>query len=263
MDLQPSNTSQKPDLLTVLKTRYARITIYQLMIISLSLLVLINSASLGTQLTVNAAITLASVFIFHYVVSKLRKKEQISYESVAITGLLIALILSPSELYVLIFASLAAVLSKRIKLNNRHVVNPAMSGIFLAVLLTGASDAWFGASQLVPVLVLGILVAQKYRRLHLVIPFIFVHSLLSIAHRFYYNIHPVYHDIFGGVIYFLAFFMLLEPKTTPNNKNARIAYGMISAVIIFTLGLLAPKYAVTGGLLLCNLLIQPVERFVK
>ncbi len=263
MDLQPSNAPQKPDMLTTLKARYARITIYQLMVMALSLLVLINAVNFGSQSLVNAAVALISVFAFHYAISKLRKKEQISYESVAITGLLIALILSPSELYVLAFASLAAVLSKRIKLNNKHAVNPAMFGIFLAVMLTNSSDAWFGSSQLVPILILGLLVAQKYRRLHLVVPFVLVHSLLSIVHRFYYNIHPVYHDMFGGVIYFLAFFMLLEPKTTPNNKNARIVYGVIGAAIIFSLGLIVPKYAVTGGLLLCNLLIQPIEKFVK
>ncbi|MBI3413146.1 MAG: RnfABCDGE type electron transport complex subunit D [Candidatus Aenigmarchaeota archaeon] len=263
MDLQPANAPPKPNLLTSLKTRYARITIYQQMIILLSLLVLINSANLGSQLLVNTTVTLASVFVFHYVISKLRKKEQISYESVTITGLLIALILMPGELYALAFASLVAVLSKRIKFNNRHVVNPAMSGIFAAVLLTNSSDSWLGASQLLPVLVFGLLIAQKYRRLHLVIPFILTHTALSVAHRFYYNMHPVYQDVFGGLIYFLAFFMLLEPKTTPIRPNARTAYGIISAVIIFALSLAMPKYAITGGLLLCNLLVQPIEKIVK
>ena len=260
METQPA---QQKNLFSALKNSYARITIYQQMIISLSLLVLINSVNLGAQLLVNSAITIAGIFVFHYLISKLRKKEQISYESVAITGLLIALILMPSELYVLVLASLIAVLSKRIKFSNRHVVNPAMTGVFAAVLLTNSSDSWSGAAQLLPVIVLGLMVAQKYRRLHFVIPFIFTHMLLSVAHRFYYGIHPVYHDIFGGLIYFLAFFMLLEPKTTPVRPNARIVYGIVSAIIIFALGLFAPKYAVTGGLLLCNLLIQPIEKIVK
>lgn len=260
MDPQPST---RPNPLDALKARYARVTIYQLTIISLSLLVVVNSVNFGTQLLVNTVVALASVFIFHYAISRLRKKEQISYESVAITGLLIALVLAPNNPYEIIFASLLALLSKRIKLNNRHIVNPAMAGVFSAVLLANSPDAWTGASQVLPVVVLGLLVAQKYRRLHLVSAFIATHLSLSVIHKLYYNVHPVYHDVFGGVIYFLAFFMLTEPKTTPITKNARIAYGICSATIIFILGLVAPKYALAAGLLLSNLLVQPLEKLVK
>ena len=254
---------QKQNIFGAVKGRYNRINVYQQMIISLSLLVLINSLNAGMQLLINSAIAVASIFVFHYVISKLRQKQEISYESVAISGLLIGLILMPSQPYAVVFASLIAVLSKRIKLNSRHAVNPAMSGVFLSVLLTNSSDAWSGAAELLPVLILGLLVAQKYRRLHLVLPFVFVNMLLSALYKFYNNVQPFYNGIFGGLIYFLAFFMLLEPKTTPIKRNARIVYGVISAVIIFALGLTIPKYAVTGGLLLCNLLVQPLDKLVK
>ncbi len=254
---------QKENALSYIKNRYNRVTIYRLMIVALSLLAVINSLNFGLQLITNTIISIASIFLFHFIISKIRKKEQISYESVAISGLLIALILLPNGPYALVLASLAAVLSKFIKFNNRHVLNPAMAGIFLAKLLTNSSDAWTGASNLLPVVILGLLIVQKFRRFHIVIPFVFTHMFLSILHKFYYNIHPIYHDAFGGLIYFLAFFMLLEPKTTPITKNARIAYGIISAAIIFALGLTIPQYAVTGGLLLCNLLIRPIEKIVK
>ncbi|MBI2085614.1 MAG: RnfABCDGE type electron transport complex subunit D [Candidatus Aenigmarchaeota archaeon] len=254
---------KKENMLNYIKVRYNRITIYKQMIATLFLLVIISSLGVGLQLITNTAISISSIFLFHFIVSKLRKKEEISYESVAITGLLIGLILLPDTPYAIVLASLAAVLSKRIKLNGRHLLNPAMSGVFFAILLTNSSDAWVGASSLLLVLILGIPIAQKYRRLHLIVPFVFTHMSLSVIHKLYYNIHPVYHDLFGGLIYFLAFFMLLEPKTTPITKNARIAYGIISAVIIFVLGLTIPKYAVTGGLLICNLLIQPIEKIFK
>ncbi len=264
MELAPaSDAVQKQSILAVLKTRYNRATIYRQMTATLFLLVIVSSLDFGLQLITNTAISMASIFLFHFIVSKLRKKEEISYESVAISGLLIGLILSPDTPSAIVLASFVAVLSKRIKLNGRHLLNPAMAGIFSAILLTNSTDAWMGASSLLPVLILGILIAQKYRRLHLVIPFVFTHMSLSMLHKLYYNIHPAYHDIFGGLIYFLAFFMLLEPKTTPITKNARIAYGIVSAVIIFALGLTVPKYAVTGGLLLCNLLVQPIEKIIK
>ncbi|MBI4177117.1 MAG: RnfABCDGE type electron transport complex subunit D [Candidatus Aenigmarchaeota archaeon] len=257
-----SEAGQSRGFLSDIKARYSRVTIYQLMIISLSLLVAVNSFNYP-QLLASAPAALASVFIFHYAVSKLRNKAQISYESAAITGLLVALILVPNSPYALVIASLAAVLSKLIKLNSRHIFNPAMAGVLAAVLFTGSGDAWLGASQLLPVLILGLLVAQKYRRFHLVVPFIATHASLSILHKLYYNTHPVYHDVFGGVVYFSAFFMILEPKTAPITKNARIAYGITSAVIIFALGLLVPKYAITGGLLISNILVQPIEKFIK
>ncbi len=208
-------------------------------------------------------ISVASAWVFHYAQAKIRKKEEIKYDSVIISGLFIGLILSPSSPYVLILASFAAVISHFIKINNRHLLNPAMTGIFLAVLLTNSSDTWLGASQLLPVLILGLLVSQKFRRFHLTVPFLAIYLSLSMLHNLSSSVNPIYQDAFGGLIYFLAFFMLVEPKTTPTKRNARIAYGMVSAMIIFVLGLTVPKYAITAGLLLCNLLVQPIEKLIK
>lgn len=258
MDVLPSS-AQKLSLID----KYNRINIYRQMIATLSLLVLINAFYSGAQILTDSLIAVASTVFFHFVKSKLRKKEEIEYDSVIISGLFIGLILSPSTTYVLVLASFIAVMSHSIKINNRHLFNPAMAGIFLAVLLTNSSDAWFGASQLLPVLILGLLVSQKFRRFHLTIPFLAMYMSLSMLHNLFSSINPIYQDAFGGLIYFLAFFMLVEPKTSPVKRNARIAYGIVSAMIIFALGLILPRYAVTAGLLICNLLVQPIEKLVK
>ncbi|MBI4174203.1 MAG: RnfABCDGE type electron transport complex subunit D [Candidatus Aenigmarchaeota archaeon] len=243
--------------------KYNRINVYRQMILTLLLLAVINAYYNGVQVVVDSAIAAASAVFFHFAKSKLRKREGVEYDSVIISGLFIGLILSPAPLHALVFASFIAVMSHFVKINNHHLFNPAMSGIFLAALFLNAGDSWVGASQLVPVLILGLLVSHKFRRFHLTLPFLAAYLSLSMAHRLVSNAHPVYHDIFGGLVYFLAFFMLVEPKTTPITRNGRIAYGIISAIIIFSLSLAVPKYAAMAGLLVCNLLVQPIGKFVK
>ncbi len=252
-----------PNFYKTILEKYKLINIYRQMIITLSILVVIGALSAGTGIIANAATAVASAVLFHHIVCGIRKEKFVSYDSVIISGLFIGLILAPNNLFAAVLASLAAVASKSIKFNGRRVFNPAMAGIFAAITLTPSFDSWAGASQVVPVLILGSLVAQKFKRFHLAVPFIVAYLSLSSAYRFASSLHPVYSEALSGIIYFFAFFMLVEPKTSPAAKNAGIAYGVISAIVVFSLGLAVPKYAMAGGLLLSNLLVRPIERIVN
>ncbi len=252
-----------PNFYKAILGKYKLISIYKQMIITLSLLVLISAPSAGIGILASAATAVASAVLFHHIVCRIRKEKLVSYDSVIISGLFIGLILAPNNLFAAVFASFAAVVSKSVKFNDRRVFNPAMAGIFAATTLTPSFDSWAGASQAVPVLILGLLIAQKFRRFHLAIPFIVAYLSLSSAYRLASSLHPAYLEASGGIIYFFAFFMLVEPRTTPAAKNARIAYGVVSAMVIFALTLAVPQYAMTGGLLLSNLLVQPIERIIK
>ncbi len=243
--------------------RYGLISVYKQMIVTLVLLVLVSVPSAGIGILASAATAVASAVLFHHSICRIRKEKHVSYDSVVISGLFIGLILAPNNLFAIIIASFAAVASKSIKSNGRHVFNPAMAGIFAATVLTPSFDSWAGASQVVPVLILGSLVAQKFRRLHLVIPFVVTYLSLSAAYRFASSLQPIYIEALGGILYFFAFLMLIEPRTTPATKNARTVYGIASAAIVFVLALIVPQYAMTGGLLLSNLFVQPIEKIIN
>lgn len=157
-------------------------------------------------------------------------------ESLYITGLILALIISPvaSSDYAgvgfIIFASSWAMASKYIfALGKKHVFNPAAFGVALSALLIGQSATWWVAGNipLLPIVVLGgLLIVRKIHRFDLVIGF-GITALLTIALTAnggnYFT--AITQTILHSSLFFLAFVMLTEPLTMPPSRWLRIMYG--------------------------------------
>ncbi len=159
-------------------------------------------------------------------------------ESVYITGLILALIISPvapanyAGVGFLIFASAWAMASKYIfALGKKHIFNPAAFGVALSALVIGQSATWWVAGNLalLPfVLIGGLLIVRKIRRFDLVLAFSVV-SLLTItltangSNPFTAVSQTFLHSSF----FFLALVMLTEPLTMPPSRLLRIVYGAL------------------------------------
>ncbi|MHB8660560.1 MAG: FAD-dependent oxidoreductase [Minisyncoccota bacterium] len=159
-------------------------------------------------------------------------------ESVYITGLILALIISPvaptdyTGVGFLIFASAWAMASKYIfALGNKHIFNPAAFGVALGAFVLNQSASWWVAGNL-PLLAFvflgGLLIVRKIRRFDLVLTF-FVVSLLTIVLTTNGSdpVTAIEQTFFHSPIFFLAFVMLTEPLTMPPNRFLRILYGAI------------------------------------
>jgi Na+-transporting NADH:ubiquinone oxidoreductase subunit NqrB len=159
-------------------------------------------------------------------------------ESVYITALILALILDPVTITDLkgigavIFASVWAISSKFIfAIGKKHLFNPAAIGVALsAPLLDKAATWWVGGNlPLLPVvLVGGILIVRKLRRLDVVATFLVVALATVLATTEPSQYWTALMETVGSSpLLFFAFVMLTEPLTAPTMRWPRIAFAAI------------------------------------
>ncbi|MHB0865333.1 MAG: RnfABCDGE type electron transport complex subunit D [Minisyncoccota bacterium] len=157
-------------------------------------------------------------------------------ESVYITGLILALLITPvapsnyAGVGFLIFASAWAMASKFIfALGKKHLFNPAAFGVALSALVIGQAASWWGGSSLplLPIVFLGgLLIVRKIHRFDLVGAFL-VTAFLTIIFTSTSIVTPLTQTILHSAIFFLAFVMLTEPLTMPPSRWLRVGYGVI------------------------------------
>lgn len=172
------------------------------------------------------------------------KQEWHSLRSALITGLGLSLLLRSNELWVLVLAAFIAISSKfLLKLNGKHIFNPANIGIVAAIALTG--NAWvspgqWGSDYMYPVsiLIAGIIVCLQVKRAQTGLIFLLVLFTLEFAKRYIYLGWPadlVLHRFSSGSLLVYALFMITDPMTTPNHPVARVIWATVLATGTFLL----------------------------
>ncbi|BCM20856.1 FAD-dependent oxidoreductase [Mesorhizobium sp. J8] len=159
-------------------------------------------------------------------------------ESVYITALILTLILDPvaftdlKGIGAVAFASVWAISSKYIlAVGRKHLFNPAALGVALSALLLNQPATWWvgGNPWLLPfVLVGGVLVVRKLRRLDLVAAFLVVAlaAVLATTDPAQYGA-AIKETLGSSPLFFFAFVMLTEPLTAPAQRWPRIAFAVI------------------------------------
>ena len=150
---------------------------------------------------------LAADYFFMY----LKKEELRLDDSSVISGLIIGfLLLSAQPWWIFSLASISAIASKYlIRVNKKHIFNPAAFGILLAVIFFRGFTQWQGASIWYLILPFGIYFVYKVKKLEIIIVY-------SLAFLILFGIQG-----FGYFNYFFVLVMLIEPKTTPVTKRGR------------------------------------------
>ncbi len=198
-----------------------KVNIYDLMIFSLSVIAIFGIVAFGPLLTLpQIASAIIAAVVTDLAITYFKEKSVSLPKTAIISGLFIATILEVNNPFYAAIAAVIAMVSKHvIKVKNRNVFNPATFGLIISSIIFPVSFAWWSTSM-IPVLVLGLVVATYYKRLHLVLPFLVVYFLLT-------QVNP----ISSSYIFFFAFFMLTEPMTSPTRRNGRILYGVVIAII--------------------------------
>ncbi len=200
-------------------------------------------------------------------------------ESVYITALILALIISPprspsDSFYfpLAIVASVVAMASKYIfAIKRKHVFNPAA----LAVVVTGftlglPASWWVGTKWTLPfVIVGGLLITRKIRRFDLVLAFGVVAAVTMAAATLSSPFAIVYNwgvAIVDSPIIFFATVMLTEPLTTPPTRWLRIIYGGVVGFLFapaIHIGSLytSPELALVAGNVF-SYLVSPKDRLI-
>jgi len=245
--------------------RYAR-TPKGLLLIVLVILVAIATAGEGVRLVApGLAGATGAAMLVDAPILRFREEEWLFPDGALITGLIIAMILSPHERwYVAAITSVLAILSKYVlRSRSANVFNPAALALVVTYYVFDTGQSWWGALPELPtaalaVLVLtGVFITARVNKASSVIAFLGSYFSLATAAAFIGepgHVAELYRAPDLHAALFLAFFMVTDPPTSPPKRVDQVVYGVIVGVAAYAV------FAVTGAVhfLLAGVLVANV-----
>src|ERR1043165_5132564 len=164
--------------------------------------------------------------------------------SVLISAASLCLLLRTNYWWVSLLAALLTVASKYfLRIGTKHIFNPSAFGIIATIVLTG--QAWISPGQwgnhavmFFAIITLGTIVVTRVQKLDVSLAFVltfagllFWRQILVLGWPMDYFVHSV---TTGGLLLF-TFFMISDPRTSPNHPFARILWAVIIATVAFYL----------------------------
>lgn len=210
--------------------------IYQITILSFLLLYGVTQLHFEVRPLVAAAI-LATALATQFVCTKLWKLPAFDPKSALISGLSMCLLLRANTAGWLVAAAAIAVASKFVlRWNGKHLFNPT-NGAIIALMLSGApvwvSPGQWGNVAFVAFLMacLGGLVVNRAARADVTYAFIAAWCILLFGRSLWLG-EPMtipWHRLQSGSLLLFTFFMISDPKTTPDSREGRILFAYLVA----------------------------------
>lgn len=209
-------------------------------IVALSSLLAINFVWFDFGATpLSSAVAIASTLAVQAVFSRSFGLSRIDLRSPLITGLSLSLLLRADSLWLPAIAGCLAIASKfLLRFDGKHVWNPA--GFAIVALLLTSNGAWiapgqWGASIWLAALLafLAILVLQAAQRADIALFFLGCHGALLLARAGWLG-DPLaipLHQLQSGALLIFAFFMISDPRTTPDSRIGRFALALAIALL--------------------------------
>lgn len=221
------------------------------------------SAELGRYATI--AITCLSAQAFFVARHRLDPR---SLKSALITTLGLCLLFRSGGIGTLVFGAFVAIASKfLVRVNGKHVFNPANAGIVSAIALTG--DAWVspgqwgsGAALVFLVGAAGLAVVLRVGRIDTSAAFLLTFAGLDFCRTVLYlgwGPEVWLHKLTSGSLLLFTFFMITDPVTTPSASGARVAWSMLVGALAF---LLSWKWFVNAAPLWALFMLSPLTPLI-
>ncbi|MBK9306545.1 MAG: RnfABCDGE type electron transport complex subunit D [Nitrospira sp.] len=238
-------------------------------IASLSTLLIYGLFFLHFDLSIwQVIITLGTAQLTQYAASRYLNLPAFDPKSALISSLSLCLLLRTNDLPTAALAAFIAIASKFvIRWNDKHICNP--TNLALAVVLTSGlgwiSPGQWGQVAWVGFLIacLGSLVITRAARADVTLAFLsFYISLLVIRALWLGDPLTIpLHQIESGALLIFAFFMISDPKTTPDSRTGRILYALIVALAALSIqfGFYNPNGPL-WGLIMCSPLVPLLDR---
>ena len=164
--------------------------------------------------------------------------------STLITALSLCLLLKTGHGLTSLLAAFLAVSSKYLfRIGRKHLFNPSAFGIVMTLLITG--DAWLSPGQwgngtvlLFLVLTLGTIVVTRVQKLDCSLGFLLTFGGLLYWRQVLSLGWPTdyfFHSISSGSLLLFSFFMISDPRTSPNHPVARVIWAIAIAFVAFYL----------------------------
>ena len=161
------------------------------------------------------------------------------WRSPLITGLSLSLLLRAQTPWVFALAGVIAISSKfLLRFDGKHLFNPA--GFAIVILLLANAGVWISPGQwgaelwfAALAVLLAIVVLQASRRADIAIFFLASHAALLGARALWLG-DPLaipLHQMQSGSLLIFAFFMISDPRTSPNSRLGRFAFAFAVAAL--------------------------------
>ncbi len=193
-----------------------------------------------------------------------REREWVFPDGALLTGLIVAMVLSPFEpWYVPAITSALAVASKYvIRTRSANVFNPAALALVVTFYLFDTQQSWWGAlPEVAPVALallfaVGLFISQRVNKLPVVLSFLGCYFALFTIVAFVGDprgVAELYRTPDLHAALFFVFFMVTDPPTSPPKHPDQIMYGaMVAAVSFGMFELLGAACFLLAGLLAAN-----------
>jgi Na+-transporting NADH:ubiquinone oxidoreductase subunit NqrB len=163
--------------------------------------------------------------------------------SAVITSLSLTLLLRTDLVLLAMLGAAIAISSKfLLRFNGKHIFNPA--NIALVALMFGSDQAWVSSGQWGSAVIgalalacLGLLVLTRAKRAETTLAFLLAYAALLLGRALWLGdpLSIPLHQLQNGALLIFAFFMISDPKTTPNTATGRLIYGALVASVAYTI----------------------------
>jgi enediyne biosynthesis protein E5 len=209
-------------------------------IFSLALLLTYGVSVLGLDQTLfNVFLIIATALATQWLCSHTLSGKDFDPLSPLITALSLCLLLRASSSALLALAALIGVGSKFVlRFGGKHIFNPANFAI--AVLLLSTDAAWISPAQwgsrtwaAFLFLCLAALVLSRAKRGDIAVAFLGTYIAILFARAFYLG-DPLaipMRQMQSGALLLFTFFMITDPKTTPDRRSGRLVFAALVAAL--------------------------------
>ena len=215
---------------------------YQIIVLSLLLSYGIGILDFGIRWQ-NAIAIMVTAQVAQFIAMRLFTKSRFDPLSALITSFSLTLLLRTDVVSLAILAAVIAIGSKfLIRVHGKHVFNPA--NVALVSMMLCSNQAWVSSGQWGSATIgafalacLGFLVLTRAKRAETTLAFLGVFTGLLIARALWLS-DPMsipLHQLQNGALLIFAFFMISDPKTSPNTARGRIIYGALVAAVAYTI----------------------------
>ena len=216
------------------------------------------------------AVTIGTALLTQYVGTSLVKLPAFDPKSALISSLSLCLLLRTDDLSVAALAALIAIGSKFVlRWHDKHFFNP--TNLALTVML-GSGFGWISPGQWGQaawlaffIACLGSLVVTRAARADVTLAFLacYVGLLFARAFRLGDPLTIPVHQIESGTLLIFAFFMISDPKTTPDSRIGRIVYALLVslAALYVQFNLFKPNGPL-WGLIVCAPLVPVIDHLL-
>jgi Na+-transporting NADH:ubiquinone oxidoreductase subunit NqrB len=244
--------------------------LYQITV--LSSLLLYGFLTLDFEMTVDQASTvIATALITQFLFTRAYRLPVFDPRSVLISALSLCLLLRTNDLWIDVVGAVLAIASKfLIRVRGKHLFNPTNVAL---VLLIGLTDrAWVSPGQWGTTAIfalfttcLGGLVVNRAARSDVTYAFLIAYLSLLFGRSVWLGEPPAIpiHRITNGGLVIFTFFMISDPKTTPDSRAGRILFAaLVAAGAYYVQFGLFRTNGLLWSLAACSLLVPLIDHFL-